>query len=147
MKQGWVCLAILGSAWAAGCGPLHERGEAWQQYYASPAGETTSEVVERKKIIHWAANVGERKCLGILEKGRIRLKGSREWHETYAILNPAGTARIGFVNETGAFFRYDREGERVRVGEYPIFTTGLKVFFGLPLAENLALEDFDLYEE
>jgi len=69
---------------------------------------------------------------------------------------------VGFITAEGRFYRFEDQGGRSLVGEYPIeddpkqgmFLTGLKVFFGIPLREEdvlqkhyLALEEIDPYRD
>ncbi len=143
MKRWALVLVVVG-----GCaGRLHEYGEEYQEFYGSPSAETQSENVERKKIMHWRKDPKLKVRVGFLEKYRVRLKGMRDWRELYYILNPGGTDRLGFINEDGKFFRYDRDGRAVKVGEYAVIDTGVKVFFGFPLSDNLGFEDLDPYKD
>ncbi len=138
---------ILSVAALQGCGNIDHRSEDWQQHYGPAAADTERENLERKRIYAWEKDPRQKQRIGMLEKYRIRLKGSRDWHEMYYILNAGCTTKIGFINEDGVFFKYDREGRLQRVGEYPIIDTGLKIFYELPLNMNLALEDFDPYKD
>lgn len=139
---------VLGALAAlAGCGPLHHRSEEFSRYYGQPAAATRTENVERRKILHVKKSAGQRPRLGFLERNRIQLEGSRDWREFHYILNEGGTDRIGFINEDGGFYRYDRQGKLVWMGEYKILDTGLKLFFGLPLSETIALEAVDPYRD
>jgi hypothetical protein len=140
-------LATVALLAMAGCGYQDWRPEANQYWYGKPASETSMENAERRRIYHWKTDPKLKTRVGILEKNRLRLKGTREWQDLYYIKSAGGTELLGFITEDGVFFRYDRDGKAHRVGEYKVIDTGVKVFFGFPLADNLSFEDIDPYKE
>lgn len=153
--------AVLALLFAASCSEdQHWRSEGFSSYYRQPSRRKESGNLERKKIVAWqGANSKTRRFLGILEKNEVLLEGTRRVREHYVILD-RNFEEIGLVSAEGEFYRFDGQGRRILVGEYPIesdpernmFMTGLKVFFGIPLHEEdsakkhyLALEEIDPY--
>jgi hypothetical protein len=62
-------------------------------------------------------------------------------------MNALGSKGLGMITDEGKFYRYDANGRpEIFVGEYKIVTTGLKVFFGIPIRENLDLEEIDPFK-
>ncbi len=153
--------AVLALLFAASCSEdPHWRSEEFSSYYRQPSRRKESGNLERRKIVLWqGANSKSRRFLGILEKNEVQLEGTRRAREHYVILD-RNFEEIGLVSAEGEFYRFDGQGRRVLVGEYPIendpdrnmFLTGLKVFFGIPVYEEdsakkhyLALEEIDPY--
>lgn len=136
--------ALLATASCSGAGAFY--GDEFSQYYQRPREETTREPIDSKEIVHWASNPKDKKRIGFYETWVIKLKGSRDTRECHYIRNASGTKDIGFVTNEGVFFRFDDKGNRERIGEYTIVTTGLKVFFGIPISQNVDLEAIDPYK-
>jgi len=141
-------LAVLASllSIAACSGTTSYYGEEWSNYYRSPREETSRRRLDSKEIVHWASSPKNKKRIGFYETWEISLKGSRETRECHYIRDSSGLKDIGFVSDEGIFYRFDSKGERTRVGEYTIVATGLKIFFGIPIKENVDLEDIDPYK-
>jgi hypothetical protein len=145
-----IALALSAAAAAASCSGTYDfRSEGWSKYYERPAEETVGPTrVDRKAIVHWADNPKNKKRVGFLHKYEVQPKGSRDVRECYYITDSAGITHVGFVTAEGVFYRFDKNGrlEEPAVGEYKIITTGLKKFYGIPLRENLDVEDIDPYK-
>lgn len=140
-------LLLLALPLAACGGGLYFEGDAYSSYFLHPAEETTQERIDRKEIVHWGADPGSKKRIGFLYKYRTQVKGSHTHRECYYIFDRYGATRVGFVTDEGVFYRFNKLGRLgERVGEYTIVTTGLKVFYGIPLRENLDLEEIDPYK-
>jgi hypothetical protein len=141
-------LAILGVLLAitACSGTTSYYGEEFSNYYQSPREETSRRRLDSKEIVHWATNPKTKKRIGFYETWEISLKGSRETRECHYIKDASGIKDIGFVTNEGVFYRFDSKGEKTLVGEYTIVSTGLKIFFGIPIKENVDLEDIDPYK-
>lgn len=153
--------AVLVWLVAASCSEdPHWRSEEFSSYYRQPSRRKDSGNLERKKIVTWQGmNSKSRRFLGILERNEILLEGTRRTREHYVILD-RHFEQIGLVSAEGEFYRFDGQGRRIFIGEYPIendsdrnmFMTGLKVFFGIPVHEEesaqkhyMALEEIDPY--
>ncbi len=125
----------------------HFYGEEFANYYGPPAPSTTSERVERREIIHWKDNPRDKKRIGFLYKYETRVKGSRAYRDCWYIYDRLGNKAVGFITAEGKFYRFDDAG---RIGDYvtenPVSVLGLKEFFGIPLKENLDLEEVDPYK-
>lgn len=143
MRNAAAALVLLA---AAGCSNLNWHGEAFSRYYAPPSRATGQVLDERQSILHWTSNPRDKKRIGYLEKYTIQLEGSREPHDIYYIRDASGVKTLGYINENGVFFRYTADGQADRVGEYPIYEVGIRVFFGYPKGDNLAFEDIATYE-
>lgn len=134
------------------CENYHHRSSDYSEYYKQPAESKSSKNLERKKILHWKADPRAKALIGVLERNEVTLEGSREPREHYFIYDEH-LKPVGLITVEGKFYRFDEHGRRVLVNEYVIgddpqrkmFMTGLKVFFGLPLTDNLGLEDIDPY--
>jgi hypothetical protein len=141
-------LAVLASC----AGDYSWRSEGYNEFYRQPYGKAERANLERKKIMHWTTNPRLKKRLGVLERNEVILEGSRAPRDHWTILD-SHFETVGFITAEGKFYRFDHRAERHLVGEYPIqddpdrrmFMTGLKVFFGLPLTDNLSLDDIDPY--
>ena len=121
--------------------------EEFSQYYLSPAEETRSERVQRREIVTWKGAPHSKKRLGFLHKYETLVKGSREPRECWYITDKYGSTNVGFVTAEGVFYRFDEHGRLgERLGEYPITTTGLKIFYGLPMTDNIDLQEIDPYK-
>ena len=131
----------------AGCGVHDFRSEEFSHYYVQPNESQEKRNLERKRILHWTQNPKHKSEIGMMERWEITLEGSRTPREHYVILDPSGVEQIGFIDEEGRVYRFNARGERILVGEYPVVDTGLKMFFGLPLKDNLDLEDVDPYRD
>jgi hypothetical protein len=137
-------LAVLALALASCSDSANYYGEEFANYYKRPAEETSTERVDRREIVHWAANPKDKKRIGFLYKYETQVRGSRDSRECHQIWNVYGTKALGMVTDEGKFYRYDADGRPSDyVGEYKIVSTGLKVFFRIPLRENVDLEDVD----
>jgi len=132
----------------ASCSDRDYYAEEFSLYYDRPATETTSERVERREIVGWDANPKDKKRLGFLHKYETKVVGSRQYRECYYIFDRLGATRVGFVTAEGDFYRFDAYGrlEEKPLYEGKIVTTGLKVFYGLPLSYHLDLEEIDPYK-
>lgn len=121
-------------------------GEEFSNYYRGPAEGSSSERVERREIVHWKSNPRDKKRIGFLYKYETLVKGSRTYRDSWYIYDRLGKTAVGFITAEGKFHRFTEDGRIGEfVGEYPI-PTGLKVFYGLPLADNLDLEEVDPYK-
>ena len=140
-----IALAGLAAVIAAGCGTHDWHGEAFSKYYPPPSKETGQQLEERQAIMHWTSNPRDKKRIGYIEKYKIQLEGSREPHDIYYIRNASGMKTLGYINENGVFFKYTNNGQVERVGEYPIYDVGIRIFYGLPKGDNLAFEDISAY--
>jgi hypothetical protein len=122
-------------------------GEEFSNYYRGPAEESSSERVERREIVHWKGNPREKKRVGFLYRYETLVKGSRTPRESWYIYDRLGKKAVGFITAEGVSYRFTEEGRLgERVGEYPIITTGMKVFFGYPLTDNIDMEEVDPYK-
>jgi hypothetical protein len=131
----------------AACSDRDYHGEEFSLYYRKPAAETRSERVERKEVVHWPSSPKDKKRIGFLHRYQTQVEGSREIRDSWYIFDRYGERRIGFITNEGVFYRFDWNGRiGERVGEYTVVATGLKVFFGIPLKENVDLEDIDPYK-
>jgi len=143
-------LALSAAAVLASCeGRPDFRSEFYAEFYQQPAEETVGpQRVGRQVITHWADNPRNKKRIGYLERYEIQPKGSRDIREGYYIRDATAVHQIGLVTAEGVFYRFDKDGrlENPPVGEFKIITTGLKKFFGIPLRENLDVEDIDPYK-
>ena len=145
MRRSAAVLAVL--ALAACRDTLSYTGEEWANYYRGPAEETSSERVERREIVHWKTNPKDKKRIGFLYKYETLVKGSRTYRDSWKIFDRLGKTAVGFITAEGKFHRFTEEGRIGQfVGEYQIATTGLKVFYGLPLTDNIDLEEVDPYK-
>jgi len=142
-NAGFAVLLAL----AAGCSHRDTVGESWAQYYPMPTEETQSSGVERKEILSWIKDPRERRRIGYLEKHEIILQGTRTKREFYYILDRRGLERLGFATEQGEFFRYNTDGTKRKIGAYPIFDIGLKIFFDIPYDHVIRLESLDPYRD
>ena len=120
-------------------------GEEFSPYYRGPREETSRERTDRKEIAYWASNPKDKRRIGFYETWEIRLRGSRETRECHYITDPVGR-EIGFVTNEGKFYRFDSKGKAAYINEYQIVTTGLKVFFGVPISHNIDIEEIDPYK-
>jgi hypothetical protein len=144
MKQNWIVVAALAAA-LAGCSNRDWHGEAFSRMYPQPNQKTEQQLDERQAIMHWTTNPREKERVGYLEKYSITLAGSREPHDIYYIRDGMGMKTLGYISENGAFFRYTKDGQAERIGEYPIRDVGIRIFFGFPKSDNLAFEDIPTY--
>jgi hypothetical protein len=136
-----IAVASSAALLAAACGSYDWHGEAFKNYYAQPSRETGQELEERQAIMHWKADPKQKKRIGYLEKYAIRLEGSREPHDIFYIKDPSGRFTLGYISENGALFKYTKDGQAERLGEYPIYDVGIRVFYNLPKGDNIAFED------
>jgi hypothetical protein len=133
----------------------HFYGDEFSGHYRRPAASTTTRRVERREILHWTNRPADKKRVGYLYKFETQVAGSRETRESYEIWDRTGTEAIGFVTAEGAFYRYNAQGRLgTRIGEYPLYDpkaqvylpTGLKVFFGFDIRDNVDLVPIDPYK-
>jgi hypothetical protein len=145
--KAWRAALLLPLALAACKDTASYYGEEFSNYYRGPANESSSERVERREIVHWKGNPREKKRVGFLYKYETLVKGSRTYRESWYIYDRLGKTAVGFITAEGKFHRFTEDG-RIGpfVGEYPIITTGLKVFFGFPLTDNIDVEEVDPYK-
>lgn len=140
-------LALLVLPLAASCTDQYYHSEEFSLYYDRPAGETTSERIERREIVYWAKNPKDKKRLGFLHQYETKVVGSRKFRDSWYIFDALGKTRIGFITDEGVFYRFDANGRLgERIGEFKVTPTGLKVFFGVPLDHNIDLEEIDPYK-
>lgn len=147
LVRSTLVLAVVAASGACSDHP-HYYAEEWSPYYKGPAEETTSERVERREIVHWKDNPRDKRRIGFLYKYETRVAGSRTLRESWRIYDRLGNKALGLVTGEGVFIRFKEEDGQLRqerVGEYPI-EAGLKIFFGIPLKENLALDEIDPYK-
>ena len=138
---------LLALPMVASCTDQHYYAEEFSLYYDKPAGETTSDRIERREIVHWAKNPKDKKRIGFLHQYETKVVGSRKYRDSWYIFDSLGKTRIGFITDEGIFYRFDASGRLgERVGEFKVTPTGLKVFFGIPLSENIDLEEIDPYK-
>jgi hypothetical protein len=131
----------------ASCSDQYYYAEEFSLYYDRPATETTSDRIERREIVHWAKNPKDKKRIGFLHQYETKVVGSRKFRDSWYIFDVLGKTRVGFITDEGVFYRFDAAGRLgERVGEFKVMFTGLKVFFGIPLEENLDLEEIDPYK-
>jgi hypothetical protein len=142
VKQLFALVLALG---VAGCSNRDWHGESFKGYYAPPSRETGQELDERHEIIHWTKDPKEKKRIGYLEKYSIKLAGSRDPHDIYYIRDASGQRTLGYISENGILFRYTKDGQAERLGEYPIHDTGIRVFYGFTKADNLAFEEIQAF--
>ena len=135
---------ILATAACRGTGEFY--GDEFSNYYQRPREETIRKRTDSKEIVYWATNPKDKKRIGFFETWEIGLKGSRETRECHYIKDAAGIKDVGFVSNEGVFYRFDSKGALERINEYQIVTTGLKVFFGIPISQNVDLEAIDPYK-
>ncbi len=146
MMMKRLAFLVAAAATASCSGKTSFYGDEFSQYYQHPREETTRERTDSKEIVHWAASPKDKRRIGFYETWEIRLKGSRDTRECHYIKDAAGIKDIGFVTNEGVFYRFDSAGQKTRVGEYTIVSTGLKIFFGIPIRENVDLEPIDPYK-
>jgi len=145
MRRSAAVLAVL--ALAACRDTMSYTGEEWANYYRGPAEESSSERVERREIVHWKSNPRDKKRIGFLYRYETLVKGSRTYRDSWYITDRLGKTRTGFITAEGKFHRFTDEGRIGEfVGEFQIVTTGLKVFYGFPLTDNIDLEEVDPYK-
>ncbi len=126
---------------------LYYYPESASGLYKKSAEQTRSVCVDRKEILHWSGSPKDRTRIGYLKRFETLPAGSIATRESYQIYNAVGDKSIGFITAEGVFYRFDEQGRLgQRVGEYPILPTGIKVFFGLPMRDNIVLEDIDPYK-
>ena len=121
--------------------------EEWSQYYKKPHDEMSQERTVRREINHWTNNPANKKRVGFLFTYNTKLRGGRGSRDSYYIYDARGIEAVGFITDEGTFYRFDENGrlEQPAVGNYPIIDLGLKVFFGLPLRDNLGVDKIDPY--
>jgi hypothetical protein len=140
-------LPFLAAALASCVDTLHYYGEEFAMHYPQPAEETRKERVDEREILRYAADSRRKERVGLLYKYETQVAGSREVRESYMIYNSAGTHAIGLITAEGVFYRFDERGRLGdRMGEYPILPTGLKVFLGLDIADQVELGEIDPYK-
>lgn len=138
---------LLAAPLFASCTDQHYYAEEFSLYYDRPATESTSERIERREIVHWAKNPKDKKRIGFLHQYETKVTGSRKFRDSWYIFDALGKTRIGFITDEGVFYRFDAYGRLgERVGEFKVTPTGLKVFFGIPLDQNIDLEEIDPYK-
>lgn len=145
----WNAAALLLATAAAGCADTGSfYGEEFSNYYGPPAAETKSERVERRAVFHWKDNPRDKKRIAFLYKYETQVKGSRSYRDSWYIYDRLGKKAVGFITAEGQFFRFQADGRREEkpIGEWPIISTGLKVFFDLPLRDNVDVVEIDPYE-
>lgn len=132
----------------ASCTNQYGYKEEFSLYYDKPATETTSERTERREIVAWGKNPKDKVRIGFLNKYETKVVGSRVYRESWSIMDKLGLKRIGFITAEGKFHRFTDTGklDEEVIYEGKIVTTGLKIFFGLPLTHNLDLEEIDPYK-
>ena len=145
MKRLALLLALPA---VASCTNQYGYKEEFSLYYDKPASETTSERMERREIVAWGKNPKEKARIGFLHRYETKVVGSRQYRECWYIFDKLGVTRVGFITAEGKFHRFTKNGtlEEEVLYEGKIVTTGLKIFFGLPLTYNLDLEEIDPYK-
>ena len=140
-------LAVLAALFLASCTDyVNYYGEEWSPYYEHPREESSRKRVDSKEIVYWATNPKDKKRLGFYETWEVKIKGSRKTRECHYIKDAGGITIIGFVTNEGVFYRFDPGSSNPRrINEYQVLSTGLKVFFGIPLRDNVDLEEIDPY--
>lgn len=139
--------ALAALALAACSDHAHYYGEEFSNYYRGPSEGTRSERIERREIVHWKDDPRAKKRIGFLYKYETLVAGSRTPRESWRIYDRLGNTATGLITGEGVFYRFDEQGRLgERVGEYPVVATGLKMFFGIPLKENVDVEEIDPYK-
>ena len=113
----------------------------YRQFFLQPYEKTETAVVECHKIVTWDqrnAAAGER-LIGVLEKNRTRVGGTRSEYEFYFIRDDTYNI-VGKATDRGEIYRYNAEGGMDYVGAYPIMGVGLKIFFKLPMTNAIRLD-------
>lgn len=131
----------------AACGWSDFKSEEYQRYYPQPLTETHHKNVDRKKILYWAKDPKAKVRIGYLERYEVTLAGSREAKDYYIIKDSRGIEELGYINNIGEFFRYEKNGTMTKIGEWPVIDLGIKIFFGKPVDHNLLFEDVDPYRD
>ena len=140
-------LLILALPLAVSCSDQYYRGEEFSLYYDRPATESTSTRVDKREIVYWAKNPKEKRRIGFLHQMETKVAGSRQYRDSWYIVDPLEKTRLGFITNEGVFYRFDASGKLgERVGEYKVTPTGLKIFFGFPLDHNIEVEEIDPYK-
>src|SRR5204863_9849941 len=125
---------------------LGYHGEEFAMYYEHPREETSRKRIDSKEIVYWATNPKDKRRIGFYETWEVKIQGSRKTRECHYIKDAGGITIIGFVTNEGVFYKFDPGSSTPRkIDEYQILSTGLKVFFGIPIRENVDLEDIDPY--
>lgn len=138
---------LLALPFFASCNDRDYYAEEFSLYYDKPATESTSERIERREIVYWAKNPKDKKRIGFLHQYETKIAGSRKFRDSWYIFDALGKTRIGFITDEGVFYRFDAYGRLgERLGEFKVTPTGLKVFFGIPLDQNVDLEEIDPYK-
>jgi hypothetical protein len=145
MKRLALVLALPA---VASCTNQYGYKEEFSLYYDKPATESTTERIERREIVAWGKNPKEKQRIGFLHKYETKVVGSRQYRECWYIFDKLGVNRVGFITAEGKFHRFTKHGtlDEEVIYEGRIVTTGLKIFFGLPLTHNLDLEEIDPYK-
>ena len=145
----WHAAAALLAAMLASCSDTPSfYGEEFSQFYGPPAAETKIERVERRAVYHWKDNPRDKKRIAFLYKYETQVKGSRAYRDSWQIYDRLGKKAVGFITAEGQFYRFQADGRREEkpIGEWQIVSTGLKVFFDLPLRDNVDVVEIDPYE-
>jgi len=138
---------ILALPLFAACSDQNYYAEEFSLYYDRPATETTSTRVDKREIVYWGKNPKEKRRIGFLTQMETKVVGSREYRNSWYIVDPTEKTRLGFITNEGVFYRFDAYGRLgERVGEYKVTPTGLKIFFGYPLDHNIEVEEIDPYK-
>ncbi|MHC4608057.1 MAG: hypothetical protein ACYTAF_14190 [Planctomycetota bacterium] len=132
-------------------------GEPAAAHYGPGVSDTEEEYkIDQKEIWVWEADPNKRRLIGLIEHYKYRPKGMRvrpvrEWHDYYLLYPKDWLKPSGHINHKGQFFRYRKKDYRNDswdtdfVGEFEIFVTGLKVFYGLKHSINMDLIPIDPY--
>ncbi|MBV8881923.1 MAG: hypothetical protein JO332_18335 [Planctomycetaceae bacterium] len=138
---------ILALPLFAACSDRDYYGEEFSLYYDRPATESSTTRVDKREIVYWAKNPKDKKRIGFLHQMETKVAGSRQYRDSWYILDAVEKTRLGFITNEGVFYRFDSRGQLgERVGEYKVTPTGLKIFFGIPLEHNLEVEEIDPYK-
>ena len=98
----------------------------------------------------WDTDPGKKLRVGLIEQWKIHYKGSRnshisEWDDLWHLYDARGIKMIGFITNDGTVFKFDKEGQPIRFGEWKILHTGLKMFYGLSIRSNVDFDQIDPY--
>ena len=136
-----ILLLLLPAAVMLSCRPRWDPTYFWQKR------STTEEEMKvgQKKIMTWGENPRQKRLVGWFEEWQYKPKGVRKWRTYYRIYDARGVNYVGYATDFGQFYRLTSTGYKSPVGEFKILHTGLKVFFGISLDDNLDLVEIDPY--
>ncbi len=129
------------------CGWRDFKSEEYQRYYPQASTTTSHKNTERRKILYWAKDPKAKERIGYLERYEVTLAGSRDAKDYYIIKDRHGLQELGYINDIGEFYRYEKNGTMTKIGEWQVIDLGIKIFFGKPVNHNVLFEDVDPYRD